>query len=35
LAQELARHANIQVTQKYAHLSNEELDKGYHEIFDK
>jgi integrase/recombinase XerC len=35
LAQELARHANIQVTQRYAHLSNEELDKGYHEIFDK
>ncbi len=35
LAQELARHANIQVTQKYAHLSNEELDKGYHDIFDK
>jgi integrase/recombinase XerC len=35
LAQELARHANIQVTQKYAHLSNDELDKGYHEIFDK
>jgi len=33
LAQELARHANIQVTQKYAHLSNEELDKGYHDIF--
>ena len=35
LAQELARHANIQVTQKYAHLSNDELDKGYHEIFDQ
>ncbi len=35
LAQELARHANIQVTQKYAHLSNSELDKGYHEIFDE
>ncbi len=35
LAQELARHANIQVTQKYAHLSNDELDKGYHDIFDK
>lgn len=34
LAQELARHANIQVTQRYAHLSNDELDKGYHEIFE-
>jgi site-specific recombinase XerD len=33
LAQELARHANIQVTQRYAHLSDDELDKGYHEIF--
>lgn len=35
LAQELARHASIQVTQRYAHLSDSELDKGYHEIFDK
>lgn len=34
LAQELARHANIQVTQRYAHLSDDELDKGYHEIFE-
>ena len=33
LAQELARHKNIQVTQRYAHLSNDELDQGYHEIF--
>lgn len=33
LAQELARHANIAVTQRYAHLSNDELDKGYGEIF--
>jgi integrase len=29
LAQELARHKNIAVTQRYAHLSNDELDKGY------
>lgn len=29
LAQELARHRNITVTQRYAHLSNDELDKGY------
>jgi site-specific recombinase XerD len=35
LAQELARHASIQVTQRYAHLSDDELDRGYHEIFEK
>jgi integrase/recombinase XerC len=35
LAQELARHKNISVTQRYAHLSNDELDRGYYEIFDK
>jgi integrase len=35
LAQELARHASIQVTQRYAHLSDDELDKGYHDIFEK
>jgi integrase/recombinase XerC len=35
LAQELARHKNIQVTQRYAHLSDDELDKGYYEIFEK
>jgi integrase/recombinase XerC len=35
LAQELARHSNIQVTQRYAHLSNDELDKGYFDIFEK
>ncbi len=34
LAQELARHTNISVTQRYAHLSDDELDKGYTEIFD-
>jgi site-specific recombinase XerD len=34
LAQELARHRNIQVTQRYAHLSDDELDRGYHEIFE-
>ncbi len=33
LAQELARHQNIAVTQRYSHLSNEELDKRYLEIF--
>lgn len=35
LAQELARHKNIQVTQRYTHLSNDELDKAYYEIFEK
>jgi integrase/recombinase XerC len=34
LAQELARHSNIQSTQRYAHLSEDELDKGYFEIFE-
>jgi len=34
LAQELARHKNIAVTQLYAHLVDDELDKGYHEIFE-
>ncbi len=35
LAQELARHSNIAVTQRYAHLSDDELDKGYHDIFEE
>ena len=34
MAQELARHSNISVTQRYAHLSDDELDRGYSEIFD-
>jgi integrase/recombinase XerC len=34
LAQELARHRNIQVTQRYAHLADDELDRGYWEIFE-
>jgi site-specific recombinase XerD len=33
LAQELARHKNISVTQRYAHLSDNELDEGYYDIF--
>ena len=33
LAQELARHTNIAVTQRYSHLSDDELDKKYQEIF--
>lgn len=35
LAQELARHKNISVTQRYAHLSDDELDRAYHEIFNR
>ena len=34
LAQNLARHKNIAVTQRYAHLTNDELDKGYWEVFE-
>ena len=34
MAQELARHRNIAVTQRYAHLSDDELDKGYWEVFE-
>ncbi len=35
LAQELARHKNITVTQRYAHLADDELDRGYHKIFEE
>lgn len=35
LAQELARHTNIAVTQRYAHLSDDELDKGYFQAFEE
>ena len=34
LAQKLARHKNIAITQRYAHLSDNELDRGYYEIFE-
>jgi integrase/recombinase XerC len=34
MAQELARHKNISVTQRYAHLADDELDKGYYDIFE-
>lgn len=33
LAQELARHTNIAVTQRYTHLSDDELDRKYQDIF--
>lgn len=35
LAQNLARHQNIAVTQRYAHLADDELDKGYWEVFEE
>jgi len=35
LAQELARHQSISVTQRYAHLNDDELDQGYTNIFDR
>jgi site-specific recombinase XerD len=35
VAQELARHSNISVTERYAHLTRDELDRMYREIFDK
>jgi len=35
LAQELARHKSISVTQRYAHLADDELDRGYYEVFER
>jgi integrase/recombinase XerC len=35
LAQELARHRNITVTQRYAHLNDDELDRGYWDVFEE
>lgn len=34
LAQVLARHRNITVTQRYAHVADDELDRGYFEVFE-
>jgi site-specific recombinase XerD len=34
-AQKLARHSNINVTERYAHLSDDELDRTYHEVFNE
>jgi site-specific recombinase XerD len=34
LAQSLARHKNIAITQRYAHINDDELDRGYKEIFE-
>jgi len=35
VAQELARHKNIAVTQRYAHLSDDDLDQAYYQMFDE
>jgi len=35
IAQRLARHENIQVTERYTHLTDEELDKAYYDVFEK
>jgi len=35
LGQELARHANIATTTLYTHLSDDDLDRGYYEVFEK
>ncbi len=34
-AQKLARHSNIGVTERYAHLSDDELDRTYHDVFNQ
>lgn len=34
MAQALARHRNIAVTQRYAHLADDELDRGYFDAID-
>ena len=34
VAKKLARHADISTTMRYAHLSDEELDKTYYDLFD-
>ena len=35
VAQEFARHSSITVTQRYTHLSNEDLDRKYDKIFNE
>jgi len=35
IAQRLARHENIQVTNRYTQLTDEELDKAYYDVFEK
>jgi len=33
VAQKLARHSNITTTERYGHLSDDELDRTYHQVF--
>jgi site-specific recombinase XerD len=35
IAQRLARHENIQVTDRYIQLTDEELDKAYYDVFER
>ena len=35
LARKLARHSNVSVTQRYSHLSDEEVEQAYRDIFDR
>ena len=35
IAQEFARHSSITVTQRYTHISNEDLDQKYDKIFNE
>ena len=35
MAQRMARHKNISVTERYTHLTDDELDKAYHDVFEK
>ena len=35
LAQELARHTSVSVTQRYAHLNDDDLDRGFHEVIEE
>jgi len=34
MAQKMARHKNISVTERYTHLTDDELDKAYREVFE-
>jgi len=35
IAKKLARHENIAMTERYTHLTDEELDKAYHDVFER
>ncbi len=34
VAQKLARHTSISITERYAHLADDELDRSYHQVFE-